>query len=100
MSEQTWRKLQEELHLGTPRALRARRFADTVFSLMRDFIPRDRECVDRIREELMIAGYEANAEIINVPPEWDALTKEQIERAKLETHPMMIEAAKSSPFKL
>ncbi len=85
-------RLFEELRAGTPRALRAKRFADTVVSLMQDFIPRDRECTRRAFDVTLEAAFAANVEIVNVPPEWDALDKLQIEAAMLEakTRPLII----------
>ena len=70
--------------MSTPRFLRALRFADEVMSIMRDFIPTDRECVRSIHHKLMKLGWFANVTIINVPQEWDELDKQQIERARLE----------------
>jgi hypothetical protein len=82
---------------GTPRARRAHRFKDTVMGLMRDFIPRDRDCLRRIEEELLLTGYRCNAEFIEVPPECDALDKLELERRRLEVHPMMVRAEGLEP---
>jgi hypothetical protein len=74
------------------RQLRAKRFADTIISLLRDFLPSDRDTLERIYDLLAEEGYELNAEIISVPLELDALDKLQIERKMLETHPLFIAA--------
>ena len=68
----------------TPRYRRARNTCNTVLSIMRDFIPNDRNCLRKIEDHLMRLAYESNTQFINVPPEWDALDKLQIERAMLE----------------
>ena len=81
-------KLQEEIrraaHDYSPRWQRARRFTSSVMLLMRDFIPQDRDCTRRLDDYLTEVGFQANAEFVNVPPEWDALNKLQIERAMLD----------------
>jgi hypothetical protein len=69
----------------SPRFLRAKRFSDLIVHLLSDFLPRDRECRYRILDYLLETAYGQNAEIISVPPEWDALTKLEIERRMLET---------------
>ncbi len=94
MSEMDSRTLWQHLNRDTPRARRAHRFAANVIGLMRDFIPRDGECVRQIEEHLLRAAYEGNVEIINVPPECDAMDKLQLERLRLETHPVYISAGK------
>lgn len=76
--------------LGTPRARRARNFANMAMAIMRDFLPPDRECSRRIVDHLQEVGYYANLQIINVPPEWDALDKLAIEQAMFKTHPAFI----------
>lgn len=78
--------LMEHMHKGTPRFARARRFAQTVQAMLQDFLPRDRDCARRIEEYIIEAGFAVNAEIINVPPECDALDKLELERARLEHH--------------
>jgi hypothetical protein len=78
-------QLAEEVRQNTPRSRRARRFADTVVhGLVWDFIATDRVCLERLTEHLMLMGFASNAEIVNVPPEWDALDKVALERAMLE----------------
>lgn len=71
----------KDMRLGTPRAQRAHRFANLVLSMMRDFVPQDGRCHRAISEHLLEVAYENNLEIINVPPEWDALDKMALERA-------------------
>lgn len=68
----------------TPRYARARRFAQRVQYMLRDFLPSDRQCIRRIEEHLLEIGFENNAEIINVPPECDELDKLALERRMLE----------------
>jgi hypothetical protein len=68
----------------SPRYQRATRFANTVLSIMRDFVPAGRNLQEMIYDHLLELGYETNAEFINVPPEWDALNNIQIERTMLE----------------
>jgi len=81
--------------MSAPRYLRATRFANTMLSIMRDFVPAGRDCQHLMYDYLLQLGYETNAELINVPPEWDELTKLQLEKAMLETHPLWI---KDSPL--
>jgi hypothetical protein len=73
------------IDLDSPRYGRARKFSDTILAVMRDFLPQDEECQRHIGDFLLRLAYEQNASIIEVPPEWDALTKLEIERAMLET---------------
>jgi hypothetical protein len=83
--EERRRQLLEDMCLGTPRAARANRFAHMVEMIMRNFLPDDRTCRRRISDYLLEVGFEANFEIINVPPECDALDKLALERKRLET---------------
>lgn len=69
---------------NTNRELRARRFANGIIGLMRDFLPVDRDCNRVMYKFLYELAYKENIEIVNVPPEWDSLTKLQIEKAMLE----------------
>ena len=69
--------------LAQPRYRRARRTANTIMSIMRDFIPQDRDRHRVIGDYLVRLAYESNVEFVNVPPEWDALDKIQIEAAVL-----------------
>ncbi len=77
-------QLMQHMHKGTPRFVRARRFAQTVQAMMRDFLPNDRYCRDRIDEFVMEVGFATNCEIINVPPECDELDKLALERRRIE----------------
>jgi len=72
------------------REMRANHFANMIMGMMRDYLPRDQDFLRRIYDDLHKAAYEGNLEIINVPPECDALDKLQLERLRLETHPMFI----------
>lgn len=99
MDPELMQRIHDEMVKGTPRYLRARRFSDQVRSMLRDFLPRDRDCQDMIDEVLMEIGFTNNAEIISVPPEKDHLDKLQLERAMVERHPVFIEAEKLSPLK-
>lgn len=81
-------KLQEQMHRAmmenSPRYLRACRTATTIQGIMHDFIPQDRRMQRQIEEYLMRVAFQANAEFVNVPAEWDALDKLQLERAMLD----------------
>lgn len=66
------------------RELRARRFANGIIGLMRDYLPVHKDCYRSMYNFLYELAHEQNIEIINVPPEWDTLTKLQIEKAMLE----------------
>ena len=70
--------------MASPRYQRAVRFANGMLSIMRDFVPAGREISRMMYDHLLELGYQTNAELIHVPPEWDALDKMQIERAMLE----------------
>lgn len=76
--------------IATPRYARGQRFANSIMSALRDFLPQDRRVQPRIHEFLFEIGYNQNLEIIEVPPEFDALTKLQLERMKVETHPAFV----------
>lgn len=77
-------RLTKEMCENTARYRRAYRFAGAVLHLMRDFVPSDRECQRHILDQVMLAGFAANAEMINVPPECDHLDKLALERRMLE----------------
>ena len=83
-------KLQEELDHGTPRARRAQQFARQVMALVQDFIPRDRECLRRLDEKLMLDAFRADVEITNVPPERDIEQKAALRAAEVSLMPRMI----------
>lgn len=85
----------KDMRLGTPRAQRAHRFANLVLSMMRDFVPRNGECHRSMMEYLLEVAYESNLEIINVPPEWDALDKLAIESAMWDRKVEVIEGAQA-----
>jgi hypothetical protein len=70
--------------LSSPRYQRATRFANTMLSIMRDFIPTGRDVQRMMYDHLLELGYQTNAELVNVPPEYDALNKLEIERMMLE----------------
>ncbi len=65
------------------REQRARHFTHSIISLMREFLPRERECVRAMERHLYDLAYEQNLQIIMVPPEMDELTKVQLEQAML-----------------
>lgn len=66
------------------RQLRARQFTDQVMHLLEDFLPmNDKICRNRIFDFVYEAAYQSNAQIINVPPEYDALNKLELERKML-----------------
>lgn len=75
---------------NTPRYQRAVRLANTLYSIMRDFLPQDRVCKDRILDHLFELGYKTNSELIEVPIEFDAFNKLQLERAMIEKHPLFV----------
>lgn len=77
-------RLLQEMHDNTPSYRRARRFADEIVNLIRDFVPSDRDCMHRLHETVMKAGFSANAEIICVPPECDEMDRMALERRRLE----------------
>jgi hypothetical protein len=91
------RYLKEQME-GTPRYERARQFADEILHLMRDFLPQDRECAHRVWDHLVMTAFEANAAILRVPVEWDALNKMALEKAMLERamKPIMMDLPKSA----
>lgn len=95
--ERARRHLFEEMQLGTPRAARARRFAQAVMSIVRDFIPRDRDCFRVIEDRLLAIGYETNAEIIAVPDECDAMDNLMLERRMRETSLARVALADAAP---
>jgi hypothetical protein len=80
------RMIRESLE-ATPRYQRAQRFSNQVVHMLWDFLPNDRDCLDRIQHYLMEVGFSANAEIISVPPECDNLDnldKVALEQRRLE----------------
>ena len=90
--DQLWKELQEM----TPRARRAQQFARQVMALVQDFIPRDRECLRRLDEKLMIDAFRADVEIVNVPPERDAERKVALRAADALMPTMIIPKAGSN----
>ena len=77
----------EDLKLGdmsSPRYRRAINFTHRLMAMMRDFLPTDQDCWRRIEDYIFEIGYSGNVELINVPPELDALDKLKLERAMLE----------------
>lgn len=65
------------------REMRAKRFADTVLGIMRDFVPQKRDVVRLMWDCLYELGYRTNAEIIYVPPECDTMSKLELEQWRL-----------------
>lgn len=77
------RMIRESLQ-ATPRYQRAQRFSNQVVHMLWDFLPNDRDCLDRIQHYLMEVGFSANVEIISVPPECDHLDKVALEQRRME----------------
>jgi hypothetical protein len=73
--------------LNTERYRRARKFTNTILTLVRDFIPPDHRCIKIFEYKMMKLAWEEDIAIINVRPEWDQLTNAQLALAMLETHP-------------
>lgn len=63
--------------------LRGRRFASQIMRLVQDFVPE--KCRRELYDYLQEAGYKANIELLNVPPEYDHLKKLDFEKKMLET---------------
>lgn len=78
------REILDEMRKGGPRVERAHLFANHTIGMLRDFLPPGRECYRLIYDYLIEIGYEQNLQVINVPPEWDALDKMALERAMLD----------------
>lgn len=78
-------RLIDEMHKDTARFRRAQRFCHEVQALLRDFLPRDRDCCRRIDEYLLLIAFENNLETISVPPECDEFDKLALQRKRLET---------------
>ena len=70
--------------MQTPRYQRAAHLTNVMVGALQDFLPRDRETMDRIERHVFEIAWETNITIINVPPEYDALTKLQLERQMIE----------------
>lgn len=90
MKDDIREQIHEEMMRGTPRYQRAVQFSNQIMGLLCDFLPHDRDCLRATEDYLLEAGFAGNAQIINVPPEWDALNKLQMERAMIETHPILV----------
>lgn len=69
---------------NSPRFRRSIQFAEMIRTLLRDYLPPGRDAQHFIYDHLVRTAWENNFEIINVPPEWDALDKLAIERATME----------------
>lgn len=69
---------------NSPRFRRSIQFAEMIRALLRDYLPQGRDTQHFIYDHLVRTAWENNFEIINVPPEWDALDKLAIERAMME----------------
>lgn len=86
-----WRdRLIKEMSEGTPRYQRAMQFSRQVMAMVQDFIPRDRECLRRLDEKLMLDAFRADVEIANVSPERDAERKAALRAAEVSLMPHMI----------
>ena len=73
-----------------PREQRARKFANEIMGLTHDWLPSGRELQSQLYDLLYKTAYDGNLQILNVMPEYDHLTKLQLEHMMLETHPMTI----------
>ncbi len=67
------------------REKRAINFANSIINALGDLLPSDSECMEIIYQELYKIAYEGNLQIINVPLEYDALDKLELERTMLKT---------------
>lgn len=89
LSRDEYRQLRAEIDWaqmnGAPRYLRAKQSTDQIVGLLKDFLPRDDECLQRVYRDIFETFFFSNSAIINVPPEKDALDKLALERAMLET---------------
>lgn len=74
----------EESFKGTMRAQRAKRTASQILQLVGEFVPRERECHQRLYDYLIQEAFRANAEFTSVPPECDHLDKLALEHKRLE----------------
>lgn len=81
-------KLMKEMIEGTPRYMRAMQFTRQVMALMQDFIPRDRECLRRIEDTLMLDAFRGDVEIVHVPPGRDAERKAALRAAEVSLTPV------------
>lgn len=68
-----------------PRQQRAQRFANEMVGVLDGFLPSDKGCRLVILDYLRRLSFKTNSCIVNVPPEWDALNKIEIEKAMLES---------------
>lgn len=85
MEREAMRKLlREEADKGTRRYLRARRTANEMLSLFREFIPE--RMLDEAYDEALLSAFWCNAEIIQVPPECDEMDKRALEMRMLEAY--------------
>lgn len=74
----------------SPRYRRAMRFASTVETIVREFIPSDRLVRRHIHDQLLQMGWEGNLELVHVPDAVDELDKLALERAMIEQHPLFV----------
>ena len=82
------------------RERRANQFTNQIIGMLRDYLPPGREVRRMICDELWKIAHDGNLEIISVPPEFDALTKLELERRMVETHPGFIHASASGGLTL
>jgi hypothetical protein len=76
---------------GTPRYQRAHRFASQMLAALRAFVPSDYDVIEIVHMRLVYMAFEHNAEVINVPPEWDHLDRLAIEAVMLKTKVAQVE---------
>lgn len=67
--------------MPSDRVIRARHFAYSVMSMVRQYVPE--ACESEMLEELMINAYGHDIEIAQVPPERDVIKKAAIDAALL-----------------
>ena len=72
-------KADHDSRMPSDRVPRARQFASQVMAMMQKFIPE--ACVDQAYEELMITAYGHDVEIVQVPPDRDAMKKVMLDAA-------------------
>lgn len=89
MSNEELRKAMFE-DRNTPRYRRARLFANTQLSIMRDFIPLDSKIQRVILEYLFELGFKENLTILSVPAVVDALDNAELRLAMITSHPAML----------
>lgn len=91
-------QLHKEMLDGTPRYLRAKRFADSVMHVLHDFLPQERHCFRLAHEHLMEVCFEANMELAYVDPARDALEELTIKQKMASLDPLMFMSSDCDPM--